>query len=160
MPQDVELFDGTVADNIARLGAVDSEAVVAAATRAQAHELILSLPQGYDTPVGDQGLRLSPGQRQRVALARALYGNPRLVVLDEPNSNLDGAGEVALAQALTALRNNGVTSIVVTHRRSLIAHVDKILVLAAGRIQQFGPAVQVLKAMQQQAPGKGDERAA
>ena len=160
LPQDVELFDGTVADNIARLGAVDSEAVVAAATRAQAHELILSLPQGYDTPVGDQGLRLSPGQRQRVALARALYGNPRLVVLDEPNSNLDGAGEVALAQALTALRNNGVTSIVVTHRRSLIAHVDKILVLAAGRIQQFGPAAQVLKAMQQQAQGKGDERAA
>jgi PrtD family type I secretion system ABC transporter len=160
VPQDVELFDSTVADNIARLGAVDSEAVVAAATRAQAHELILSLPQGYDTPVGDQGLRLSPGQRQRVALARALYGNPRLVVLDEPNSNLDGAGEVALAQALTALRNNGVTSIVVTHRRSLIAHVDKILVLAAGRIQQFGPAAQVLKAMQQQAQGKGDERAA
>ena len=160
VPQDVELFDGTVADNIARLGAVDSEAVVAAATRAQAHELILSLPQGYDTPVGDQGLRLSPGQRQRVALARALYGNPRLVVLDEPNSNLDGAGEVALAQALTALRSNGVTSIVVTHRPSLIAHVDKILVLAAGRIQQFGPAAQVLKAMQQQAKGKGDERAA
>jgi len=160
VPQDVELFDGTVADNIARLGAVDSEAVVAAATRAQAHELILSLPQGYDTPVGDQGLRLSPGQRQRVALARAVYGNPRLVVLDEPNSNLDGAGEVALAQALTALRNNRVTSIVVTHRPSLIAHVDKILVLAAGRIQQFGPAAQVLKALQHQAQGKGDERAA
>lgn len=161
VPQDVELFDGSVADNIARLGTVDSEAVVAAATRAHAHELILSLPQGYDTPVGDQGLRLSPGQRQRVALARALYGNPRLVILDEPNSNLDGAGEAALAQALTALRKEGVTSIVVTHRPSLIAHVDKILVLAAGRVQQFGPAGQVLKAMQQQAQGKGgDERAA
>jgi len=161
VPQDVELFDGSVADNIARLGTVDSEAVVAAATRAHAHELILSLPQGYDTQVGDQGLRLSPGQRQRVALARALYGNPRLVVLDEPNSNLDGAGEGALAQALTALRKEGVTSIVVTHRPSLIAHVDKILVLAAGRVQQFGPAGQVLKAMQQQAQGKGgDERAA
>ena len=160
VPQDVELFDGSVADNIARLGPVDSEAVVAAATRAHAHELILSLPQGYDTPVGDQGLRLSPGQRQRVALARALYGNPRLVILDEPNSNLDGAGETALAQALTALRKDGVTSIVVTHRPSLIAHVDKILVLAAGRVQQFGPAAQVLKAMQQQAQGKGEERVA
>jgi ATP-binding cassette subfamily C exporter for protease/lipase/ATP-binding cassette subfamily C protein EexD len=161
VPQDVELFDGSVADNIARLGTVDSEAVVAAATRAHAHELILGLPQGYDTQVGDQGLRLSPGQRQRVALARALYGNPRLVVLDEPNSNLDGAGEVALGQALTALRKEGITSIVVTHRPSLIAHVDKILVLAAGRVQQFGPAGQVLKAMQQQAQGKGgDERAA
>ena len=163
VPQDVELFDGTVADNIARLGPVDSEAVVVAARRAQAHDLILSLPQGYDTPVGDQGGRLSPGQRQRVALARALYGTPRLVVLDEPNSNLDGAGEAALATALTALRREGITSIVVTHRPSLIAHVDKILVLAAGRIQHFGPASQVLKAMQSQiaAPAKGgDERAA
>jgi len=160
VPQDVELFDGTVADNIARLGPVDSEAVVAAATRAHAHELILGLPQGYDTPVGDQGARLSPGQRQRVALARALYGNPRLVVLDEPNSNLDGAGEGALAQALVALRKDGVTSIVVTHRPSLIAHVDKILVLAAGRVQQFGPASQVLKAMQQQLQAKPDERVA
>jgi ATP-binding cassette subfamily C exporter for protease/lipase/ATP-binding cassette subfamily C protein EexD len=158
VPQDVELFDGTVAENIARLGVVDSEAVVAAAQRANAHELILSLPQGYDTPVGEQGARLSPGQRQRVALARALYGNPRLVVLDEPNSNLDGAGEAALAQALVALRKEGVTSIVVTHRPSLIAHVDKILVLAAGRVQQLGPAGQVLKAMQQQA--KGEERVA
>jgi ATP-binding cassette subfamily C exporter for protease/lipase/ATP-binding cassette subfamily C protein EexD len=162
VPQDVELFDGTVAENIARLGAVDSEAVVAAAQRAHAHELILTLPQGYDTPVGDQGARLSPGQRQRVALARALYGNPRLVVLDEPNSNLDGAGEAALAQALVALRKEGVTSIVVTHRPTLIAHVDKILVLAAGRVQHMGPAGQVLKALQQQAqaPGKGEERVA
>jgi ATP-binding cassette subfamily C exporter for protease/lipase/ATP-binding cassette subfamily C protein EexD len=162
VPQDVELFDGTVAENIARLGAVDSEAVVAAAQRAFAHELILTLPQGYDTPVGEQGARLSPGQRQRVALARALYGNPRLVVLDEPNSNLDGTGEAALAQALVALRKDGVTSIVVTHRPSLIAHVDKILVLAGGRVQHVGPAAQVLKAMQQQAQAlaKGEERVA
>ncbi|HEX4870335.1 MAG TPA: type I secretion system permease/ATPase, partial [Moraxellaceae bacterium] len=151
VPQDVELFDGTVADNIARLGRVDSEAVIAAATRANAHEMILTLPQGYDTPVGEQGARLSPGQRQRVALARALYGNPQLVVLDEPNSNLDGAGEVALAQAMSALRSAGVTTAVVTHRPSLIAHVDKIMVLAAGRIQQFGPAAEVMKEMQRQA---------
>jgi len=159
VPQDVELFDGTVADNIARLGKVDSEAVVAAAKRANAHEMILTLPQGYDTPVGEQGARLSPGQRQRIALARALYGDPRLVVLDEPNSNLDGAGEIALAQALSGLRSEGVTTVVVTHRPSLIAHVDKILMLNEGRVQQFGPAAEVMKAAQRQAQvmvgGKG-----
>jgi ATP-binding cassette subfamily C exporter for protease/lipase/ATP-binding cassette subfamily C protein EexD len=151
VPQDVELFDGSVADNIARLGKVDSAAVVTAAKRANTHEMILSLPQGYDTQVGEHGSRLSPGQRQRVALARALYGNPQLVVLDEPNSNLDGAGETALAQALSGLRSEGVTSIVVTHRPSLIAHVNKILILDAGRMQQFGPAAEVMKNMQRQA---------
>jgi ATP-binding cassette subfamily C exporter for protease/lipase/ATP-binding cassette subfamily C protein EexD len=160
VPQDVELFDGSVAENIARLGEVDSEAVVAAARRANAHELILTLPQGYDTQVGEQGARLSPGQRQRIALARALYGDPRLVVLDEPNSNLDGAGEVALAQALSGLRNAGVTSVVVTHRPSLIAHVDKILILDAGRVQQFGPASEVMKAMQRHAQAMVGEKAA
>jgi PrtD family type I secretion system ABC transporter len=151
VPQDVELFDGTVADNIARLDKVDSEAVVAAAQLANAHELILTLPQGYDTPVGEQGSRLSPGQRQRIALARAVYGKPQLVVLDEPNSNLDGAGEIALAHAMGALRNAGVTTVVITHRPALIAHVDKIMVLGAGRIQQFGPAAEVMKDMQRQA---------
>ena len=151
VPQDVELFDGTVADNIARLGEIDSEAVVAAAKRAHSHELILGLPQGYDTPVGEHGARLSPGQRQRIALARALYGNPRLVVLDEPNSNLDGAGEAALAQALAGLKAERVTTVVISHRPSLIAHVDKILVLDAGRVQQFGPTAEVMKAMQRAA---------
>lgn len=151
VPQDVELFDGSVADNIARLGQVDSQAVVAAATRANAHDMILALPQGYDTQVGDGGARLSPGQRQRIALARALFGDPRLVILDEPNSNLDNEGEIALAQAMSSLRKEGVTSVVVTHRPSLIAHVDKVLVLNAGRVQQFGPAREVMKAMQQQA---------
>ena len=160
VPQDVELFDGSVADNIARLGNVDSEAVVAAAKRANTHEMILSLPHGYDTQVGEHGARLSPGQRQRIALARALYGDPRLVVLDEPNSNLDGMGETALAQALSSLRSEGVTTIVVTHRPSLIAHVDKILVLDAGRVQQFGPAGEVMKAMQRQAQAMVDGRAA
>jgi PrtD family type I secretion system ABC transporter len=150
VPQDVELFDGTVAENIARLDQVDSEAVVAAAMRANAHELILSLPRGYDTPVGEHGVRLSPGQRQRVAFARAVYGNPQLVVLDEPNSNLDGAGEMALAQAMGSLREAGVTTVVVTHRPSLMAHVDKIMVVGAGRIQQFGPAGEVMKEMQRQ----------
>ena len=151
VPQDVELFDGSVADNIARLGDVDSEAVVKAAMRANAHELILALDRGYDTQVGEHGARLSPGQRQRIALARALYGDPRLVVLDEPNANLDGEGEIALAQAMSALRKEGVTTVVITHRPSLIAHVDKILMLGAGRIQKFGPAAEVMKAMQQQA---------
>jgi ATP-binding cassette subfamily C exporter for protease/lipase/ATP-binding cassette subfamily C protein EexD len=151
VPQDVELFDGSVADNIARLGKLDSEAVVAAAQRANAHEMILALPGGYDTPVGAHGLRLSPGQRQRVALARALYGDPRLVVLDEPNSNLDGAGETALARAVSGLRGDGVTSIVITHRPSLIAHVDKILLLEGGRVKRFGPAAEVMKEMQRQA---------
>jgi ATP-binding cassette subfamily C exporter for protease/lipase/ATP-binding cassette subfamily C protein EexD len=160
VPQDVELFDGSVADNIARLGKAETEAVVGAAKRANAHEMILTLPQGYDTQVGEQGARLSPGQRQRVALARALYGNPRLVVLDEPNSNLDGAGEIALAQALSGLRNEGVTSVVVTHRPALIAHVDKILVLGAGRIQNYGPAADVMKIMQQQAQAMVGAKAA
>jgi PrtD family type I secretion system ABC transporter len=160
VPQDVELFDGSVADNIARLDSVDSEAVVAAARRANAHEMILDLPQGYDTEIGDRGSRLSPGQRQRVALARALYGDPRLVVLDEPNSNLDGLGEMALAQALGRLRSDGVTSVVVTHRPSLTAHVDKILVLDSGRVQHFGPAAEVIKAMQRQAQAVTGIRAA
>jgi PrtD family type I secretion system ABC transporter len=160
VPQDVELFDGSVADNIARLGEVDSEAVVAAAKRANTHEMILSLPQGYDTQVGELGSRLSPGQRQRIALARALYGNPRLVVLDEPNSNLDGGGEIALAQALSGLRANGITTVVITHRPSLIAHVDKVMVLDAGRVQQFGPAGEVMKTMQRQAQAMVSEQAA
>jgi len=112
--------------------------------------MILALPRGYDTPVGEHGVRLSPGQRQRVAFARAVYGNPQFIVLDEPNSNLDGAGEMALAQAMGALRDAGVTTVVVTHRPSLMAHVDKIMVVAAGRIQQFGPAGEVMKEMQRQ----------
>lgn len=160
VPQDVELFDGTVAENIARLHDVDSEAVVAAAMRANAHDMILTLAHGYDTPVGEHGTLLSPGQRQRIALARAVYGQPRLVVLDEPNSNLDGAGEVALAHALGGLRSAGVTTVIVTHRPSLIAHVDKVMVLAAGRIQQFGPAGEVMKEMQRQSQAAVDRKAA
>lgn len=150
VPQDVELFDGTVAENIARLGEVNSEAVIAAAKRANAHDMILNFEHGYETPVGEHGARLSPGQRQRIALARALFGNPRFAILDEPNANLDGEGEIALAQAMSGLRKQGVTSIVITHRPSLIAHVDKILMLNAGRVQKFGSAAEVMKALQQQ----------
>jgi ABC-type protease/lipase transport system fused ATPase/permease subunit len=156
VPQDVELFDGSVADNIARLDAVDSGRVIRAAQRANAHDMINEFPQGYDTQVGEGGLRLSPGQRQRIALARALYGNPRLVVLDEPNSNLDGAGEIALAQAVSGLRAEGVTTVIITHRPSLIAHVTKILVLEAGRVKRYGAAGEVMKEMQRQAQAAVD----
>jgi ABC-type protease/lipase transport system fused ATPase/permease subunit len=144
----VELFPGTVADNIARLGTVDSAQVVQAAQRAHVHEMILALPDGYDTMVDPAGALLSPGQRQRLALARALYGNPKLLILDEPNSNLDGAGENALAATLRDLRGK-VTVVVVTHRNTLIQHVDKMLVLEGGRTQHYGPAAEVMKAMQQ-----------
>ena len=148
VPQDVELFPGTVAENIARLGDVDSERVVQAAHRAGVHELILALPEGYDTFIDQMGVMLSPGQRQRIALARALYGQPRLLVLDEPNSNLDGAGETALAEALKALHGS-VTVIVVTHRSTLIQHVDKMLVLEAGRVKQYGSVAEVMQALKQ-----------
>lgn len=153
VPQDVELFPGTVAENIARLGKVDSAKVVKAAQRAQVHELILSLPEGYDTLVDPSGALISPGQRQRIALARALYGDPKLVILDEPNSNLDGAGEQALADTLKSLHGRA-TVVVVTHRATLIQHVDKMLVLDAGKVQHYGAAAEVVKAMQQksQAP--------
>jgi PrtD family type I secretion system ABC transporter len=155
VPQDVELFPGTVAENIARLGEVDAEKVVRAAQRAGVHELILALPEGYDTVIDQMGVMLSPGQRQRIALARALYGEPRLLVLDEPNSNLDGAGEIALAEALKAL-HGAVTVIVVTHRSTLIQHMDKMLMLEAGRVKQYGTVADVMQALKQPAqPGGG-----
>jgi PrtD family type I secretion system ABC transporter len=160
VPQDVELFEGSVADNIARLAQVDSQAVIAAARRANAHDMILEFADGYDTLVGEGGMRLSPGQRQRIALARALYGNPRLVVLDEPNANLDGAGEMALAHAVNGLRVDGVTTIIVTHRPSLIAHVTKILVLENGRAKRYGATAEVMRDMQRQAQGVVDTASA
>jgi PrtD family type I secretion system ABC transporter len=154
VPQDVELFPGTVAENIARLGPVDPEKIVQAAQRAHVHELILALPEGYDTLIDPHSAVISPGQRQRIALARALYGDPKLVVLDEPNSNLDGAGELALAESLRALRGQ-VTVVVVTHRATLIQHVDKMLVLDAGKVQHYGASAEVMRAMQQKAPSSG-----
>jgi PrtD family type I secretion system ABC transporter len=147
VPQDVELFAGTIAENIARLGEVDSEQVIRAAQRAGVHELILALPQGYDTQVDPMGAVLSPGQRQRIALARALYGEPKLLVLDEPNSNLDGAGELALGEALKELKGQ-VTVVMVTHRSTLVQHMDKMLVLEAGRVQQYGTQAEVRQGMQ------------
>ena len=154
VPQDVELFPGTVAENIARLGEVNPERVVQAAKRAHVHDMILGLAQGYDTPVEPGGTLVSPGQRQRIALARALYGEPRLVILDEPNANLDGAGELALAEALKGLRGQ-VTVIVVTHRSTLTQHVDKMLVIEAGKVVHYGTTVEVMKALQAKAVAAG-----
>ena len=151
LPQDVALFAGTVAENIARLGAVDSARIVQAARLAHAHEMILRLPEGYDTEIGDAGTILSGGQRQRIALARALYGNPRLVVLDEPNANLDAEGEAALKAALQELKARGVTLIVVGHRPALMAQLDKLAVLKAGALEAFGPSAAILSPLRARA---------
>jgi len=143
VPQAVGLFSGTVAGNIARLGEPNDAAVIRAAKRAHAHDMILRLPRGYDTELGEGGAGLSPGQRQRVALARALYGEPRLVVLDEPNANQDAEGDEALIQALRDLKQAGVTVVAVAHRPSLLVNVDKLLVLRDGVAEMFGPRVEV-----------------
>jgi ABC-type protease/lipase transport system fused ATPase/permease subunit len=144
VPQTVELFGGTIADNIARLGEPDSAAVVRAAQRAYAHDMILRLPKGYDTETGNAGEALSPGQRQRVALARALYGEPRLVVLDEPNANLDADGDDGLLRALQGMKQAGVTVVIVAHRPSLLAGVDKLLVLKDGVMELYGPRAEIM----------------
>ena len=146
LPQEVELFAGTVRENIARMyGEADPAAVVEAARLAQVHELILRLPDGYETEIGESGMALSGGQRQRIALARALYGRPRLVVLDEPNASLDGQGEQALARALAAIKEAGAAVVVIGHRLSTVAEVDRILVLRGGAIELLGPRQAVLE---------------
>ena len=150
LPQDIELFSGTVAENIARLGHVDDAAVIAAATAAGAHDAILRLPNGYDTPIGEGGVALSGGMRQRVGLARALHGNPRLIILDEPNSNLDEEGEKALAQAMAAMKSAGRTVIVVTHRPQILAHVDRVMVMSFGKALACGPRDEVIARMRGQ----------
>ena len=140
LPQDIELFSGTVAENIGRMNVLDSAAVVQAARQAGAHDLILRLPQGYETPLGEAGSSLSGGQRQLIGLARALYGEPKLVVLDEPNANLDRDGEAALAAAVSGLKQRGCTVIVIGHRPSTMQMVDKLAVLVDGTLQDFGQA--------------------
>lgn len=148
LAQTVELFDGTIAENIARLGDVDLEKVRNAARAVGLDLIIQGLPQGYDTPIGTDGVLLSGGMRQRVGLARAIYGDPVFVVLDEPNSNLDAGGDAALANAIADLKVRGTTFVVVTHRTSVLAVSDKLLMLQAGRLQAFGPVAQVMAALQ------------
>ena len=148
LPQDVELLDGTVAENIARFGEIDSDRVVEAAQLAGIHEMVLSLPQAYDTPLIGGGIALSAGQRQRIGIARAIYGRPRVVVLDEPNANLDVAGEAALMTTLLQLQRDGSTVILVTHRTSILQAVHKIAMIVGGKVALYGPREEVMAKLQ------------
>ena len=163
LPQDIELFAGTVAQNISRFGQADSAAVIAAAQQAGVHEMILRFPKGYDTELSTDGASLSAGQRQRIGLARALYGGPSLIVLDEPNSNLDEAGEMALAQTLRMLRESGRTVVLISHRANVLQLSTKLAFIRDGQLQAFGPTQQVLEAMakaqQQQAQAAAGQAA-
>jgi len=150
LPQDIELFEGTISENIARFGDIDPEKVVNAAKMADVHSMILRLPQGYDTHIGAGGGNLSGGQRQRIGLARALYGDPVIVVLDEPNSNLDEQGEVALGNAISKLKQKNATVIVITHRNNVLVNVDKLLILNDGLLSIYGPKDQVIAHLQKQ----------
>lgn len=144
LPQDVELFEGSISENIARFGKVEPDKVIQAAKAAGVHEMILQLPKGYDTVIGSDGVNLSGGQRQRIGLARALYGQPRLIVLDEPNSNLDDVGERALAAAIAQIKASGATIFIITHRTNILTQLDRLLVMRNGVIALWGPREKVL----------------
>jgi ATP-binding cassette subfamily C exporter for protease/lipase len=148
LPQDIELFEGTLAENIARFGELNSEQVIEAARSAGLHDVILRFPKGYDTPIGEAGALLSGGQRQRIGLARAIYGNPALIVLDEPNANLDEAGEAALVKTVQNVKAKGKTVVLITHRPGILAVADRLLLLRDGRIQAEGPRDEVLAGLQ------------
>jgi len=156
LPQDVELFEGTIGENIARFREVDSEAVIAAARSTGLHEMILRFPKGYDTPIGEAGGLLSGGQRQRIGLARALYGDPVLIVLDEPNANLDDAGEAALLKTVQALKAKGKTVFLITHRGAALDIADRLLILRDGMVAACGPREGVLAAIRRAARPQGD----
>ncbi|HUY04186.1 MAG TPA: type I secretion system permease/ATPase [Rhodocyclaceae bacterium] len=157
LPQDIELFEGTIAENIARFGDIDPNKVIQAAVRAGVHDMILRLPRGYDTSMGEAGSLLSGGQRQRIGLARAMYGDPSVIVLDEPNSNLDEVGETALVAAMKSLKEQGKTVFLITHRTNIIGVADRILLLAEGAILLYGPAAEVIAAMQSRAAAAAQE---
>mgnify|MGYP000159170695 FL=1 len=150
LPQDIELFDGTVSENIARFSNLDASQVVSAAKKAGVHEMILQLPDAYDTRIGVDSGALSGGQRQRIGLARALYGSPKVVVLDEPNSNLDEQGERALGETMQILKEEQVTTFVISHRTSILKSIDKLMVLKEGQMQMFGPKEEVMQKLAQQ----------
>lgn len=150
LPQDIELFAGTVSENIARFGEIDADKVILAARRAGVHDMILRMPEGYDTLLGDGGAGLSGGQKQRIGLARAMYDDPSLIVLDEPNSNLDDVGEQALLAAIIDLRKRGKTIVLITHRTSILGATTKLLLLQDGTAKLFGPTNQVVEALKQQ----------
>ncbi|TAH50512.1 MAG: type I secretion system permease/ATPase [Betaproteobacteria bacterium] len=152
LPQDIELFEGSIAENIARFGELDAQKVIRACERAGVHEMILRFPKGYDTQVGEAGSMLSGGQRQRLGLARAMYGDPRIIVLDEPNSNLDDIGEAALVRAVQDLRQQGCTVFLITHRRGIVGIADRLLVLDDGVITHDGARAEVLAALAAGAP--------
>lgn len=145
----MELFEGSIAENIARFGEIDSEAVILAAKQAGVHEMILHLPQGYDTYLSTDGGSLSGGQKQRIGLARALYGDPALVVLDEPNASLDDVGEAALVMALQDLKRRGKTLVLISHRPAVLNMVDKLLMLHEGAVQIFGSRDEVFASLRQ-----------
>ncbi|HCF2761831.1 TPA: type I secretion system permease/ATPase [Pseudomonas aeruginosa] len=150
LPQDIELFEGSISENIARFATIDPEKVVQAAQIAGVHEMILLLPEGYDTVIGSDGVNLSGGQRQRIGLARALYGIPKVILLDEPNSNLDEVGERALAHAIQYLKQAGSTVFVITHRTSILSQLDRLLVMQNGAIIMYGPRDQVMEELNKQ----------
>ena len=151
LPQDIELFEGTISENICRFSEVDPSKVVSAAQMAGVHEMILRLPEGYDTLIGQGGATLSGGQRQRIGLARALYGDPVLVVLDEPNSNLDDVGEAALVESIKTLKSKGTTVILITHRPAILQVTNKLALMQQGLLQMYGNTNEVLQKLQQQA---------
>jgi ATP-binding cassette subfamily C protein/ATP-binding cassette subfamily C exporter for protease/lipase/ATP-binding cassette subfamily C protein EexD len=151
LPQDVELFSGTVGENITRMEKGKDKDVIEAAKLAHAHDMIIRLSEGYDTQIGDGGAKLSGGQRQRIGLARAVYGNPRLIILDEPNANLDQVGEGALAGAVNELKQRGAAMVIIGHRPSTLAHADKVLLLKNGRVELYGPRDQVLQRLRKAA---------